>query len=47
MGPRTAPVKAEDIAAHFKEIGRTDQFSIPESLTDEFVHLVGRIKKGE
>jgi NAD(P)-dependent dehydrogenase (short-subunit alcohol dehydrogenase family) len=47
MGPRTAPVKAEDIAAHFKEIGRTDQFSIPESLTDEFVHLIGRIKKGE
>jgi NAD(P)-dependent dehydrogenase (short-subunit alcohol dehydrogenase family) len=47
MGPRAAPVKAEDIAAHFNEIERSDKFFIPDSLTDEFVHLIGRIKKGE
>jgi hypothetical protein len=47
MGPRDAPVSADEIAAHFGEISRTDKFFIPASLTDEFVNLVGRMKQGE
>ena len=47
MGPRNAPASADDIADHFGEISRTDRFFIPESLTDEFVKLIERIKRGE
>jgi NAD(P)-dependent dehydrogenase (short-subunit alcohol dehydrogenase family) len=47
MGPRDQPATADDIAAHFTEISKTDGYFIPESLTDEFVHLVERMKQGE
>ena len=47
MGPRAAPATADDIAAHFTEIASTDRYFIPASLTDEFVHLIGRMKQGE
>ena len=47
MGPRDTPASADDIADHFGDISRTDRYFIPESLTDEFVNLIGRIKKGE
>jgi len=46
MGPRTTPATAEDVAAHFAEVCRTDRYFIPESLTDEFVHLIGRMQQG-
>jgi NAD(P)-dependent dehydrogenase (short-subunit alcohol dehydrogenase family) len=47
MGPRNAPASADDIAAHFAEISSTDRYFIPESLMDEFVHLIGRMNRGE
>ena len=47
MGPRDTPATADDVAAHFGEVSNTDRHFIPESLTDEFVHLVERIKQGE
>ena len=47
MGPRNAPVKAEDIAAHFDQISGTDKFFVPDSLTNEFTHLIGRMQRGE
>ncbi len=47
MGPRDTPATADDVAAHFGEVTNTDRYFIPESLTDEFVHLVERIKQGE
>ena len=47
MGPRDKPVSVDDVAAHFDQISRTDQFFIPESLTDEFVKLIERMKRGE
>ena len=47
MGPRDTPATADDIAAHFDQISRTDKFFVPESLTDEFVKLIERMKRGE
>jgi NAD(P)-dependent dehydrogenase (short-subunit alcohol dehydrogenase family) len=47
MGPRDAPVTVDDVAAHFDQISRTDRFFVPESLTDEFVKLIDRMKRGE
>ncbi|MGO8856822.1 MAG: SDR family NAD(P)-dependent oxidoreductase [Steroidobacteraceae bacterium] len=47
MGPRTTPASADDVAAHFAQICRTDRYFIPESLADEFVHLIGRMHQGE
>lgn len=47
MGPRDVPVTADDVAAHFAEVSSTERYFIPESLTDEFVHLIERIKRGE
>jgi NAD(P)-dependent dehydrogenase (short-subunit alcohol dehydrogenase family) len=47
MGPRDTPATADDVAAHFGEVTNIDRYFIPESLTDEFVHLVERIKQGE
>jgi NAD(P)-dependent dehydrogenase (short-subunit alcohol dehydrogenase family) len=47
MGPRNAPATADDIAAHFDQISRTDKFFVPDSLTDEFVKLIDRMKRGE
>lgn len=47
MGPRDTPATADDVAAHFGEVTATDRYFIPESLTDEFVHLIERIKQGE
>jgi NAD(P)-dependent dehydrogenase (short-subunit alcohol dehydrogenase family) len=47
MGPRDKPATAEDVAAHFDEVCGTEGFFIPESLMDEFVHLIERMKQGE
>ena len=47
MGPRYKPFSADDIAAHFGQVSSTDRYFIPESLVDEFVHLIGRMNQGE
>jgi NAD(P)-dependent dehydrogenase (short-subunit alcohol dehydrogenase family) len=45
VGPRDEAPPAEDIAAHFGEITGIGHFSIPASLTDEFVEIIKLLKK--
>jgi NAD(P)-dependent dehydrogenase (short-subunit alcohol dehydrogenase family) len=47
MGPRDVPATADDVAANFEQVSSTERYFIPESLTDEFVHLIARIRQGE
>jgi NAD(P)-dependent dehydrogenase (short-subunit alcohol dehydrogenase family) len=47
MGSRDTPAAAEDIAAHFAQISATSKYFIPETLLDEFVQLVDRMRRGE
>jgi NAD(P)-dependent dehydrogenase (short-subunit alcohol dehydrogenase family) len=44
MGPRDKPASVDDVAAHFDQVSRSEQYFIPASLSDEFVHLIGRMK---
>ena len=37
----------DDVAAHFGEVSRPEPYFIPDSLSDEFVHLIGRMKPGK
>jgi NAD(P)-dependent dehydrogenase (short-subunit alcohol dehydrogenase family) len=45
LGPRDEAPRAEDIAAHFGQITGLEHFSIPSSLTDEFVAVIKLLKQ--
>lgn len=44
-GPREAPASADELAAHFQQIAEIGDFSIPESLSDEFAIINRNISK--
>ncbi|TLX71311.1 SDR family NAD(P)-dependent oxidoreductase [Pseudomonas nicosulfuronedens] len=44
-GPREAPASADELASHFQQIAEIGEFSIPESLSDEFAIIQRNFSK--
>lgn len=44
IGPREAPPTAEQIGEHFGEISSRERLVVPESLLDEFVHIMANLE---